>query len=62
MYTKKFHHGDYTLLETSEFKVDFKMQIKRMIEFTKYAEIDCGGENEVKDVRRQIIELESDRF
>ncbi len=29
-----------------------------MIEFTRYAEIDCGGDNEVKDVRRQIIELE----
>ena len=51
LYTKKFHNGDYTWLNASEFKADFKLHYKRMIEFTKHAELDCNSV-EVKGVRR----------
>jgi hypothetical protein len=61
LYTKKFHHGDYTQLETAEFQQDFKIHIKKVTEMTLYSEV-YSGQNEVKGVRRQLIEIDADRL
>lgn len=61
LHTKKFHHGDYTQMEDEHFQSDIKMQTKRMIEFTKYSEID-SHDCDVKGVRRQLVDLEGERL
>ena len=51
LYTKKFQNGDYTTLDAPEYKADFKLHYKRMIDFTRNAELDCNSLL-VKGVRR----------
>jgi len=61
LHTKKFHHGDYTMMEDEIFQADEKVQQKKMVEFTRYSEVD-SHECEVKGVRRQIVDLEGERL
>lgn len=57
LYTKKFHNGDFSYMDAPEFKEDFKVQYKRMIDFTRHAELDSNCPL-VKGVRRQLIEMD----
>ena len=48
-------------MEDELFQADYKIQMKRMIDFTRYSEID-SNECDVKGVRRQLVDLEGERL